>query len=116
MPHDYGMQGMAKYKWPCFNGSMNDATKVRPLALCHNDPMSQDRSPELQTVVDQHAELRRLEDATRAARLRLGDSLTAARAAGVTQKQLTEETGENRETLRRWERAAEEARRHDAAS
>lgn len=63
-----------------------------------------DHPRELQAVIDQHAKLKRLEDETRQARVQLGARLAAARVAGITQKQLTEETGENRETLRRWER------------
>ncbi|GAB3209755.1 hypothetical protein GCM10027294_25430 [Marinactinospora endophytica] len=71
------------------------------------------RTPELETVIEQHAALKRLEEATRQARLDLGAALAAARAAGVPQKRIAEETGENRETLRRWERAFDD---HRAAS
>lgn len=93
---------MAKEDWPWFNGIMSDAIKVVPIKPCHNDRM--DTPPELQAVIDQHATLKKLEEQTRLARMRLGELLSAARAAEVKQKDISERTGENRETLRRWER------------
>lgn len=76
--------------------------KVVPLRPCHNDHM--DTPPELQAVIDQHAKLKALEEQTRVERLKLGELLSAARAANIKQKDITERVGENRETLRRWER------------
>lgn len=87
-------------------------------ALCENPPMTNEQEAALRQAKESKARLdqmkqeeRELQERIRKARLEVGEDIAGARAVKVTQALLVEELGEQRETLRRWQDAAEKARK-----
>ena len=72
-------------------------------------PDSPDATRALQRVLDLKQELDLLEQRIPELRLDLGRAIAEARQAGITQADMARRLGEEREPLRRWQRAAEAA-------
>lgn len=88
------------------------------VALCENPTMTPEQETARQKAINAKSELDRLkaeEDAlkerTREARLAVGDAIADARRVDVSQATLVDDLGEQRETLRRWENEAKNAKK-----
>lgn len=85
------------------------------VALCENPTMTPEQEVARQQAINAKAELDRLkaeeaalQERIRTVRTAVGRAIAQARQVDVSQSQLVEDLGEQRETLRRWENAAKD--------